>query len=120
MSETEAVRSEEPPLLAVIGAAGLCGTYLLEAAQRSPFRIRAVVHGPGGRERVAALGVDETVEADLAEPDAVRQAVKNADLVFIGSVLRGYPSLQAGEETNLLRSRAGGAPPADTRRSHRG
>ena len=83
MSETEAVRSEEPPLLAVIGAAGLCGTYLLEAAQRSPFRVRAVVHGPGGRERVAALGVDETVEADLAEPDAVRQAVKNADSVFM-------------------------------------
>ncbi|WP_405622426.1 SDR family oxidoreductase [Streptomyces sp. NBC_00076] len=83
MSETEAVRSEEPPLLAVIGAAGLCGSYLLEAARRSPFRVRAVVHGPAGRERVAALGADEIVEADLAEPDSVRQAVKNADSVFM-------------------------------------
>lgn len=83
MSETEAVRSEEPPLLAVVGAAGLCGTYLLEAARRAPFRVRAVVHGSAGRERVAALGADEIVEADLAEPDSVRQALKNADFVFM-------------------------------------
>lgn len=83
MSETAAVRSEEPPLLVVIGAAGLCGSYLLEAARQAPFRIRAVVHGPAGRERVAALGADEIVEADLAEPDAVRRAVKDADSVFM-------------------------------------
>jgi uncharacterized protein YbjT (DUF2867 family) len=83
VSETEAVRSEEPPLLAVIGAGGLCGRYLLEAARRSPFRVRAVVHGPAGRARVAALGADEIVEADLAEPDSVRRAVKDADSVFM-------------------------------------
>ncbi|WP_208641628.1 SDR family oxidoreductase [Streptomyces africanus] len=83
MSESEAVRSQEPPLIAVIGAAGLCGTYVLEAALRAPFRVRAVVHGPSGRERVAALGVDDIVEADLEEPDAVRQALKNADFVFM-------------------------------------
>lgn len=67
----------------MIGAAGLCGTYVLEAALRTPFRVRAVVHGPSGRERVAALGVGDTVEADLEEPDAVRQALKNADFVFM-------------------------------------
>lgn len=83
MSETAAVRGEGPPLLAVIGAAGLCGSYLLEAARQAPFRVRAVVHGPAGRERVAALGADEIVEADLAEPDAVRRAVQNADFVFM-------------------------------------
>lgn len=82
MSETEAVHSEEQPLLAVVGAAGLCGRYLLEAARRAPFRVRAVVHGPAGRERVAPLA-EEVVEADLAEPDSVRQALKDADLVFM-------------------------------------
>nr|WP_277611250.1 NAD(P)H-binding protein [Streptomyces scabichelini] len=70
-------------MLAVIGAAGLCGMYLLEAARRAPFRVRAVVHGPAGRERVAALGADEIVEADLTEPGSVRQALKNADFVFM-------------------------------------
>ncbi|MFJ9026199.1 SDR family oxidoreductase [Streptomyces sp. NPDC102259] len=83
MSESEAVRSQEPPVIAVIGAAGLCGRYVLEAALRTPFRVRAVVHGPAGRERVAALGVDDIVEADLERPDTVRRALKNADLVFM-------------------------------------
>ncbi|WP_405674635.1 SDR family oxidoreductase [Streptomyces canus] len=83
MSESEGVRSQEPPLIAVIGAAGLCGTYVLEAALRAPFRVRAVVHGRAGRERVAALGVDDIVEADLEKPDTVRQALANADFVFM-------------------------------------
>ncbi|MER6186953.1 NmrA family NAD(P)-binding protein [Streptomyces sp. NPDC001652] len=83
MSESEAVRSQEPPLIAVVGAAGLCGRYVLEAALRTPFRVRAVVHGPVGRERVAALGVDDVVEADLERPDTVRQALKDADFVFM-------------------------------------
>lgn len=83
MSESQAVRSQEPPLIAVIGAAGLCGTYVLKAALLAPFRVRAVVHGPAGRERVAALGVDDIVEADLAKPDGIRQALENADSVFM-------------------------------------
>ncbi|MFG2469941.1 SDR family oxidoreductase [Streptomyces canus] len=83
MSESEAVRSQEPPLIAVIGAAGLCGTYVLEAVLRAPFRVRAVVHGPAGRDRVAALGVDDVVEADLEKPDTVHQALENADFVFM-------------------------------------
>lgn len=48
---------------------------------------------------------------------------------FIGSFLRGYPRLKPGEETKLLRSRAGKAgppwrrtgvlrPPANSRFSH--
>ncbi|MER6282414.1 SDR family oxidoreductase [Streptomyces sviceus] len=83
MSESEAVRSQEPPLIAVVGAAGLCGRYVLEAALRTPLRVRAVVHGPVGRERVAALGVDDVVEADLERLDTVRQALKDADFVFM-------------------------------------
>jgi NAD(P)H dehydrogenase (quinone) len=83
VSETEAVRGEEQPLLTVVGAAGLCGTHVLQAARQAPFRVRAVVHGPAGRERVAALGADEIVEADLAEPESVRQALKDTDLVFM-------------------------------------
>ncbi|MEV5901130.1 NmrA family NAD(P)-binding protein [Streptomyces sp. NPDC052127] len=83
MSASQAVHSQEPPLIAVIGAAGLCGTYVLEAALRAPFRARAVVHGPAGRERVAALGVDDIVEADLEKPDTVREALKDADSVFM-------------------------------------
>ena len=83
MSESEAVRSQEPPLIAVVGAAGLCGRYVLEAALRTPLRVRAVVHGPVGRERVAALGVDDIVEADLERPDTVRRALKDADFVFM-------------------------------------
>ncbi|MER7692461.1 NmrA family NAD(P)-binding protein [Streptomyces sp. NPDC097610] len=83
MSETEAARSEELPLLAVIGAAGLCGTHVLEAAKHAQVRVRAVVHSPAGRERVAALGADEIVEADLEEPDSVRSALKGAELVFM-------------------------------------
>jgi hypothetical protein len=50
--------------------------------------------------------------------------------LLIGSLLRGYPRLQPGEETKILRSRAGraGSPPgrtgvrqqpADTYDSHR-
>lgn len=70
-------------MIAVIGAAGLCGTYVLEAVLRGPFRVRAVVHGPAGRDRVAALGVDDVVEADLEKPDTVRQALENADVVFM-------------------------------------
>ncbi|WP_225095544.1 hypothetical protein [Streptomyces sp. CoH27] len=38
-----------------------------------------MVHGPTGRRRVAGLGVPEVFEADLADPDAVRQALENAD-----------------------------------------
>jgi uncharacterized protein YbjT (DUF2867 family) len=67
----------------VIGAAGLCGTHLLESLRRAPFRVRAVVHGPAGRDRVAALEIGEIVSADLAEPDSVRQALKDADLVMM-------------------------------------
>ncbi|MFI1506173.1 NAD(P)H-binding protein [Streptomyces sp. NPDC020597] len=67
----------------MVGAAGLCGRYVLEAALRTPFRVRAVVHGPAGRERVAALGVDDVVEAGLETPDTVRQALKDADFVFM-------------------------------------
>jgi uncharacterized protein YbjT (DUF2867 family) len=83
MPETQAVHAEERPLLVVIGAGGLCGQHILEAARQSPFRVRALVHGPAGRARVEALGVDEVVEADLAEPDSVHQALKDADSVFM-------------------------------------
>lgn len=83
MSGSQSVRGDEPPLLAVIGAAGLCGRYLLEATQRAPFRVRAVVHGPEGGERVAALGADDVAVADLAEPASVRRALKDADAVFM-------------------------------------
>lgn len=32
---------------------------------------------------MAALGVDDIVEADLEKPDTVRQALENADFVFM-------------------------------------
>ncbi|WBO63193.1 SDR family NAD(P)-dependent oxidoreductase [Streptomyces camelliae] len=67
----------------MVGAAGSCGTHLPRAARRAPFRARAVVHGPTGRRRVAGLGVHEVSEADLADPDAVRQALENADFVYM-------------------------------------
>jgi uncharacterized protein YbjT (DUF2867 family) len=83
VSEPQDEHGEEPPLLAVIGAAGLCGRYLLEATQRAPLRVRAVVHGLEGGERAAALGADDIAVADLAEPESVRRALKDADAVFM-------------------------------------
>ena len=71
------------PLLVVFGAGGLSGGYLLAAAQRAPFRVRAVVHSLSARERVEAAGADEGVVADLAKPDAVRQALEGANSVFM-------------------------------------
>lgn len=83
MSESGAIDSQGLPLLAVVGAAGLSGTYLLEALRSAPLRVRAVVHGPAGRERAAPPGADEIAEADLADPDSVRTALENAELVFM-------------------------------------
>jgi NAD(P)H dehydrogenase (quinone) len=75
--------SKQLPVLAVVGAAGLSGSHLLEALRPAPLRVRAVVHGPAGRERAAAHGADETAEADLAEPGSVRSALAGADIVFM-------------------------------------
>jgi len=83
LSESGAIDSEDLPLLAVVGAAGMSGTYLLEALRSAPLRVRAVVHGPAGRERAAASGAGEIAEADLADPGAVRTALKNTELVFM-------------------------------------
>ncbi|MEW2805923.1 hypothetical protein AB0929_02150 [Streptomyces massasporeus] len=58
MSEPEAVDSETLPLIAVVGAAGICGTHLLLAARRVPCSVRAVVHGPTGRGRDRRADVD--------------------------------------------------------------
>ncbi|WP_443061859.1 class I SAM-dependent methyltransferase [Streptomyces sp. NBC_00490] len=86
----------------------------------APGRVLDLGCGPGRNALfLAARGF--AVDAVDLSPMAVawgeeRAHAAEVEVRFIGSVLRGYPGRQVGEESKLLRSRAGeaGSPPRRT------
>ncbi len=77
----------------VTGGAGFIGSHLAEALLARGHRVRVLDNfSTGRRDNVAAWrGRVEVIEADLADRDAVRAAVRGAELVFHQAALASVP-----------------------------
>jgi uncharacterized protein YbjT (DUF2867 family) len=69
--------------VAVVGAAGLSGSHVLQALRGGELRVRAVVHGEAGGDRARDGGADEVVIAELAQPDSISAALEGANRVLM-------------------------------------
>jgi len=97
MSSQNAATNQNTPLIAVIGPAGLSGSYLLGALRTTDARIRAVVHSDLGAARASAVGAHQVVKAELADPQSIRAALEGADAVYMIP-----PSLHPNEDDFVI------------------
>jgi 2-alkyl-3-oxoalkanoate reductase len=65
----------------ITGATGLVGSHAAEEALRRGHRVRALVRSSSDTRWLDGLGV-EKVPGDLADPEALRRGVEDADWVF--------------------------------------
>ncbi len=101
-----------PPLtlrdatIAVTGATGFLGRYLVDVLQARGARVVAVVRNPDKAPELSARGV-ELRRADLTEPEALEEGFRGADAVVSNAALFALSYRQPTEylETNLLGSR---------------
>src|SRR5215469_8380601 len=79
----------EKGLLLVTGATGLVGSTLCIAAQKSGYRVRALVRSPADTKALHQAGV-EIVAGDVTDRDSVLRAAKGVpDIVHCAAVLGG-------------------------------
>jgi nucleoside-diphosphate-sugar epimerase len=78
----------------VTGAGGFLGSAVVEHLSRAGFRVRAWLGGPLDSVRKPTVPV-ETLQADIADEAAARQALKRIDVVVH---LAGLPSVAASWE----------------------
>jgi nucleoside-diphosphate-sugar epimerase len=65
----------------ITGATGLVGSHAVEEALRRGHRVRALVRASSDTQWLDGRGVDKVV-GDLADPEALRRGVADADWVF--------------------------------------
>jgi uncharacterized protein YbjT (DUF2867 family) len=83
MTTPNSAIDRKTPLIAVLGPAGLSGGYLLGALKKANVRTRAVAHSDAGVQRAMSGGADETVKAELADPQSVCAAIEGVDAIYM-------------------------------------
>jgi len=75
-------------VILVTAAAGNQGRLLVPKLVRAGARVRANVRSEASAERLRALGVDDVVVGDLAEPAVQRSCVRDVDKIYhVGATL---------------------------------
>jgi len=92
--------------IAVTGATGFLGRYLVDVLQARGARVVAVVRSPDKAPELEARGV-ELRRADLTEPEALEEGFRDADAIVANAALFALSYRKSHEyiETNLLGSR---------------
>jgi GDP-L-fucose synthase len=80
-------------LVAVTGATGMNGSYIVKALCESGAKVRAVVHERPANDFTRMAG--EKVVADLADAEEARKAVRGAEIVMHAAGITGGASLAA-------------------------
>lgn len=88
--------------IAVTGATGFLGRYIVEALLRRGAHVVGVVRNPGRVPELAARGV-ELRQADLAEPDRLAAGFDGADAIVANAALfvLGNSDWRAHEHANI-------------------
>ena len=87
----------------VTGGAGFIGSHIAEALHRRGDQVRVLDNlSTGFRSNVSEIGGDvEFIEGDIADPDAVAEAVDGVDCVFHQAALASVPrSVERPLDTN--------------------
>ena len=69
-------------LVLVTGAAGKTGRAVIRGLLGNGLAVRAFVRGPHQRGVIEKLGVDQVVEGDLVDSEAVTSAARGAHSVY--------------------------------------
>ena len=91
--------------MAVTGASGFFGAYIVDALLQHGARVRAVVRNPMRLPRLEAMDNVEVRQADLLDPAALEAAFRGADAV-VGNAAMATPSVK-GWEDNYLPNKVG-------------
>ncbi len=86
--------------LAITGATGFLGGYLVGTLLSRGARVIAVVRNPAKAEPLARAGA-EIRRADLSEPDALRDAFSGCDAVIHNAAAVSFTSPQTTHKTNV-------------------
>ncbi len=86
--------------LAITGATGFLGGYLVDTLLSRGARVVAVVRNPQKAAPLAQKGV-EIRRADLSEPEALRQAFAGCDAVIHNAAAVSFTSPTATHQTNV-------------------
>lgn len=86
--------------IAVTGATGFLGGYLVDKLQARGAKVIAVVRNPQKAADLAARGV-EVRKADLAEPQALSQAFHGCDAVIANAAVVSFTAPRKTHTTNV-------------------
>lgn len=67
----------------VIGASGQIGQQVCRGLLARNIAVRGLSHSPAGADRIAALGVQDIVRADLGDPESLAPAFEGVDRVML-------------------------------------
>jgi nucleoside-diphosphate-sugar epimerase len=86
--------------IAITGATGFLGGYLVDNLLARGAHVVAVVRNPPKAQALAARGV-EVRRADLAEPEALEQAFRGVDAVISNAAVVSFTNPEETMRTNL-------------------
>lgn len=86
--------------IAVTGATGFLGGYLVDCLKQRGAHVIAVVRNPGKAEALARRGV-EIRRADLAEPEALVEGFRGADAVISNAAVVSFTKPRETTRTNI-------------------
>jgi nucleoside-diphosphate-sugar epimerase len=86
--------------IAVTGATGFLGGYLVEKLKSRGATVIAVVRNPQKAQALAARGI-EVRKADLAEPDALSAAFRGCDAVISNAAVVSFSQPSKTHATNV-------------------